>query len=154
MTWTPKRVRETLVEAVTWAKQFAGPVGPSSVRSSMPSFRATLEDHLDEGWGLPELAGDDGAEDRQMAVPVAPERADFLMAALSWQAIYLVNPGNIGLARNLGLWLHYATARGGRDGFEAALKRRGVAKGHAYRLRDRALSQIAIGLTRDGVSDE
>lgn len=152
--WTPKRVRETLVEAVTWAKQYAGPVGPASVRGSMPTFKATLEDHLEEGWGIPEVAGDEEDDERPMRVPVEPERADFLMAALSWQAIYLVNKGNVGLARILGLWLHYATARGGASGFDAALKRRNITKGHAYRLRDRALSQIAQGLARDGVSHE
>ena len=51
--WTPKRVREVLIEAVTWAQQYAGPIGPAAVRGSMPVYKPTLEDHLEEGWGLP-----------------------------------------------------------------------------------------------------
>ena len=152
--WTARRVREVLVEAVTWARQYAGPIGPASVRSSMPVYKPTLEDHLEEGWGLPELAGDEADDDRPLRVPVEPERADFLMAALSWQAVYLVNAGHPGLAKTLSLWLHHATGKRGGKGFDTMLKQRQISRGHAYRQRDRALGLIAQGLIADGVPCE
>ncbi|GHG24402.1 hypothetical protein [Paracoccus aerius] len=152
--WTTKRVRAVLVEAVTWARQYAGPIGPAAIRGSMPVYKPTLEDHLEEGWGLPEVAGDETEEERPMRVPVDPARADFLMAALSWQAVYLVNAGHPGLAKTLSLWLHHATGKRGGKGFDTMLKQRRISRSHAYRIRDRALGLIAQGLIADGVRDE
>ena len=152
--WTARRVREALVEAVTWARQYAGPIGPAAMRGSMPVYKPTLEDHLEEGWGIPEVAGDKTDEDRPLRMFVEPERADFLMAALSWQAVYLVNAGHPDLAKTLSLWLHHATGKRGSKAFDTMLQKRGISRSHAYRVRDRALGLIAQGLIADGVPCE
>ena len=76
------------------------------------------------------------------------------MAALSWQAIYLVNAGHPGLGRTLGMWLHHATGKRGNKGFDVMLKHRKISHSHAYRQRDRALGLIAQGLIADGVPCE
>lgn len=147
--WTPDLVRKALVEAVSWSRQFGGPVGPAGVRSTMPHYRATLEDHLDEGWGLPEVAGDEPSVDgRPVVLPPPPERVSQLLEALGWVGRYLL-PDHPGSAQMLQLWLRCKTRGDGR-GFDPALRRMGMGRGHAYRLRDRALSRIAQGLTVDG----
>jgi hypothetical protein len=38
----------------------------------MPIYQATLDDHLAEGWGLPEVAGDDPLEDRPIRLLPSP----------------------------------------------------------------------------------
>lgn len=147
--WTPKFVSEELIEAVTWVRHFGAPAGPSGIRSSMPSFIATLEDHLEEGWGLPENADDEVLAERPLKLPVEPERAQQLLDVLTWPGRYVV-PSNPMSAKMLALWLAHRSRGNGR-GFDPALKRLRVHRGHAYRLRDRALSIIAQGLTADGV---
>lgn len=147
--WTPKRVAAELVEAVLWARQFGAIAGPSGYRGSLPSFQPTLDDHLDEGWGLPEVAGDDVPDGRPLRIPVSAERAQQLGETLAWVGQYVV-PTNPGSARMLSLWLKYQT-QGSTRGFEPAVKRMGIARGHAYRLRDRGLALVAAGLDRDGV---
>lgn len=146
--WTYKLVRERLIEAVTYARFYGGPVGPSGMRSGMPAYRASLEDHLDEGWGLPEAAEDDEdtARNRAMPRPPSPERIEHLVDALAWPArfVALSNPGS---ARMLSLWLR---CRVYKLDFERALDRIGMSRSHAYRLRDRALTLIAVGLDREG----
>ena len=146
--WTPKFVSEELIEAVAWVRQFGAPAGPSGIRSSMPSFIPTLEDHLEEGWGIPESADD--LEERELRLPVGPERAQQLNETLHWIGRYVV-PTNPLSAKMLSLWVLHRSRGKGR-GFEPALARLKIHRGHAYRLRDRALSIIAQGLTADGVT--
>lgn len=151
--WTPKRVKEVLAEAVKWVRRSTGPVGPSGIRGSMPAYIPTLEDHLEEGWGLPEVAGDDEPDDRKLELPVTPERADYLMRSLSWVAVYLINDNHRGSGLMVSRWMAHSGGKGS-GGFNAAIRRAGVSRTHAYRLRDRGLSLIAQGLTKDGVRYE
>lgn len=143
--WTPEIVRDRLVDALQWAGRAAGLVGPAGVKSAMPRYIATFEDHMDEGWGIPEVAGDDDPEERQLRVMETPEAVARHLAALQWQADFLADaPGPRAF---LALWLKCRVWRGS---FESEAKRRGVSRGVAYALRDRGLSLIAIGLTDRG----
>lgn len=151
--WTPDRVKAVLKEAISWARRYAGPVGPAPMRGSMPNYKPTLEDHLEEGWGVPEVAGDELPWDKPIELPVDPIRADYLMASLSWVSVYLVNAGHPATGKVVSLWMAHSVSRNGRA-FDAALKREGMSRGHAYRVRDRGLSLIAQGLTADGVPYE
>lgn len=144
--WTPELVNKRLVEAVRWVRFHGGPVGPSGVKSCMPSYRPSLEDHLEEGWGLPEVADDEAEPARPKPLPPTPEMVEKLIDALTWVSRY-VAPTNPGSARMLALWLRCKVYR--RD-FEDDLAGR-VSRGHAYRLRDRGLSLIAVALTNAGV---
>lgn len=146
--WTPKLVRDRMIEAVRWARYNVGPTGPAAIRSTMPAYKPTLEDHLAEGWGFPERA--EGAEEGENVVrlPLSPERVDEMVWVLDWCRLYLANerPGD---AVILNLWLRCRVYRGR---FEGALKARGFAlsRQHAYRMRDRALSKIAQRLDSEG----
>lgn len=147
-TWTPELVRDRMIEAVRWARYNAGPTGPAPIRSAMPCYEATLEDHLAEGWGLPEKAeGVDDAE-KLVRIPLSPERVDQMMWVLDWCRLYLAKdrPGD---AMILNLWLR---CRVYKSNFDAALKHRGFApsRQHAYRMRDRALSHISQRLDMEG----
>lgn len=151
--WTPTRVKETLAEAIGWARRYAGPVGPAPMRSSMPTYKATLDDHLEEGWGIPEEAGDADEWIKPVELPIDPKRADFLMQSLTWVGVYLINSGHPATGKMVSLWMAHSVSRNARA-FEAALKREKVSRGHAYRMRDRGLSIIAQRLTADGVPYE
>lgn len=151
--WTPERVKNILKEAIAWARRHAGPVGPAGIRGSMPSYKPTLEDHLEEGWGVPEVAGDDESWDKPIELPIDPARADYLMASLTWVGVYLINSGHPVTGKMVSLWMAHSVSRNGRA-FDAALKRERMSRGHAYRLRDRGLAIIAQGLTADGVTYE
>lgn len=142
--WTPKLVGEQLVEALIWVRRYGGPVGPASIRSCMPIFKVSLEDHLAEGWGLPEVADDDDLPPvRVMASPAEVTRH---IAVLEWPATYL-GLERQGSGRMLGLW---AACKARRCSFSKAIDGR-ISRAHVFRLRDRALSLISIGLDRDGV---
>lgn len=145
--WTAKLVRETLADAVRWAHHTVTS-GASGMSGSQFPYKASLEDHLEEGWGLPEIAGDEEEEEKER-VFVSAERAQQYEAALQWQAAYLGADHPVS-SQLLAAWLRSQIKR--RSGaFEAAAKRMGFGKSQAYRLRDRALGVIAMGLTVDGV---
>jgi hypothetical protein len=147
-TWTPDLVKSAFLAAMTWCVQTGGPVGPRGTARVALHYRATLTDHLAEGWGLPEIAGDDMPDERRLRVQPPPAVVSFHRAALAWPAAYLC-PANVGSARMLGLW---ATCKARRHSFDRAVKERGnISRGHAYVLRDRGLSLIAQGLDRDRV---
>ena len=144
--WTPKLVKARLVEATLWVKHYGGPVGPTGVKSSMPTYKASLDDHLEEGWGLPEIAGDDAPEDKRRPLPPSAEMIEAHMDALTWVAQYVAktHPES---ARLLALWVRCKVYR--RD-FDRAIEGK-QSRSHAYRLRDRALSLISLALSaRDG----
>jgi hypothetical protein len=111
------------------------------------SFSATLDDHLSEGWGLPEVADDDEVEAKALILPPSPAQVTRHVAVLEWPAVYLC-PDHHGSARMVGLW---AACKARRFPFDKALAGR-LARGHAYRLRDRGLSLISQGLDRDGIA--
>lgn len=149
-TWTPKLVSERMVEAVRWATYSGGKVGPGGIKGSMPAFNPTLDDHLDEGWGLPEAAGDDEPGDgKRLVVQATAAQITRHEAALLWPVRYL-HPDYEGSARMLCLWLRCKVYR---RPFEDEVKRRGtISRATAFRLRDRGLSIISMGLDRDGVA--
>lgn len=148
-TWTPKLAGDRMVAALRWATYTGGRVGPSGIKGSMPAFNPTLDDHLDEGWGLPDRAGDDDPEDgKRIVVQATAAQITAYEAALNWPARYLY-PAHEGSARMLCLWLR---CKAHKRPFEDAVKRRGtISRATAFRLRDRGLTIISIGLDRDGV---
>ena len=148
--WTPRLVRDEMIEAVTWVRYQTGPAGPAGIKSLMPAYNATLEDHLAEGWGIPERAEDSALEERRLRLPPSPERVERFLDTFSWPARY-IGSAHPGSARMLALWLRCKTQGDGK-GFDRAVKRLQVSRAHAYRLRDRGLSMIACGLAEDGIA--
>ncbi len=144
--WTPKLVGERLVEAVRWARYNAGPTGPASVRALMPTYLPTTQDRELEGWGDPEIA--EIEEERPLRRPPSPAKISAMLAALHWSAQYAA-PGLPGSARILNLWIR-SKVHG--VNFGTVIEKRGeMSRASAYRMRDRALAAIAVGLTNDGV---
>jgi hypothetical protein len=150
--WTPEAVEAQLVEALRWAKYNAGRVGPAGIGgvSGVFSLVSTLEDHMEEGWGIPEVAGDDVPDEKQIRPAATPEQITRHEAALQWPADYLL-PDYKGSARMVGLW---CACQVGKRSFNGVCKARGVDRHAAMQLRDRGLSLISQGLTRDGVPVE
>lgn len=147
--WTPKDVGDQLVAAMVWVRRYGGPTGPRAFGTINLNFKASLNDHLAEGWGLPELADIDETEaekDAKLILPPSAAQVSRHLAALEWQAIYLV-PDHIGSARLMGFW---AVSKARDIPFERILQGR-VSRAHALRLKDRGLSLISQGLARDGV---
>ena len=101
--WTPQLVGEAMVEAMKWVRRTA-PAGPRGmVTASLPVSVLSLEDFLEQGWGLPENADDDEPDERELILPLTAKQVSRHMAALQWPADYLC-PDHIGSARMLGLW--------------------------------------------------
>ena len=110
-------------------------------------FVVTLDEHLANGWGLPEAAGDDEPDPRRLRVMLSPAQVAQHEAALDWPRRYLGD--HEGSARILALWLRCKVQK---RPFDAALKARGtISRGAAIQMRDKALSIISQGLDRDGV---
>lgn len=146
-TWTPKLVSERMVAALRWATYSGGRVGPSGIVGSMPAFNPSLEDHLEEGWGIPEVAGDDEPEPKRLVVNATAAQITAHEEALLWPARYLY-PAHEGSARMLCLWLRCKVLR---RPFDEVVKRRGtISRATAFRLRDRGLSIISVALDREG----
>lgn len=144
--WTPQLVGEQLLEAMRWVRRTA-PAGPRGmVTAALPTVSLTLDDFLAEGWGLPEVADDDEPE-RELVLPPSAKQVSRHMAALQWPADYLC-PQHVGSARMVGLW---AACRAYRRPFSKAIEGRGISRPAAYQLRDKGLSLISQGLTRDRV---
>jgi hypothetical protein len=148
--WTPKLVGERLVAAVRWAQYAAGPTGPAGFRSNLPAVALSWEDRLAEGWGLPD--GPDEEEERlaqkRLKIAVTPAQITQHLAALEWPATYLL-PDRAGDARVLNLWVRCKVLH--RPFNEAIDRRKYLTRSAAYRMRDRALSVISVGLDRQGV---
>lgn len=147
--WTSKLAGEALIDALLWAHRSGGPVGPQGVVTArLPEAVLTLEQRLGLGWGLPEVADPDDV--RPMIVRPSPRQVSRHLAALAWPATYLT--GQEGSRLMTALW---AGCKAFRMPFNKAIERRGtIDRSAAYRLRDRGLTLIALGLTRDGVSVE
>lgn len=120
--WTPEIVGDQLLEAMRWVRR-TGPAGPRGMSSLRLNFIASMDDHLAEGWGLPEVADDD-LEERELILPPSAKQVSRHMAALQWPADYLL-PGHVGSARMVGLW---AVCKVSRRSFAGAVKARGVAR--------------------------
>lgn len=144
-TWTARLVGEILVEALRWQRRHGGLAGPRGyARVGGLAFVPTVADHAREGWGLPEVAGE--VEDEPRLHPldaVSAERQRLFRRALEWQVEHLKD--TTADAVILGAWL---CAKVDGEPFPSVLRRHGVsfARGHAYRVRDRALGRIASAL--------
>jgi len=142
--WTPELVEERLIEAVRFAGRIAGRVGPAGIGSGMPDFRPTIEDFLEEGWGLP--APPDEEEETTPALP-SPEQVTRMIAALSWVADLLA-PDHPGRARAVNAWIfaqaHYRP-------FAKVARERGLSRSFAYTMRDQGLSILSQKLQASGV---
>ncbi|WP_101341855.1 hypothetical protein [Cereibacter azotoformans] len=143
-TWTPETVEQALVDALTWVRSTGGPVGPRGFSRSQSRFVRALG--WEDEWGVVETADDD--EPPQVRIQASAERVTFFEAALEWPARYLC-PDHVGSARCVGLW---ARCKARKASFAHEAKARGLARRHAYTLKDRGLSMIAQGLERDGVA--
>lgn len=145
--WTPQLAGEVMLDAARWAKASAGAVGPRSfARIAGLTWSPTLADHLAEGWGLPDAPDPDDI--RKPMPAFTQDQIRLFSSALLWQGRYLAADGMVGSSRMLGLWIR-SKVHGENIG--NTLHKAGVSRAHAYRLRDRALSRIAIGLTADRV---
>ena len=136
--WTPKLVGEELLEAIRWANRAAGPVGPARVRSGMPDLAMIASDRDFEGW--PPIAD---LETRPVRRAIPPARVSQFERVLWWQATYLKDQP--GAARVLKHWVRAKLTKGMT--FGEACDRRGWSRPTAYRRRDEALREIAVGLT-------
>lgn len=141
--WTPKIVGEELTEAVRWAYYAGGRVGPAGYGSGMPAMMMNYLDRLAEGWDI--VADQEPVKkSRRFLAPDEVSRAE---RVLMWQATYLGTAP--AAAEALSIWVLCKIKRGVR--YVDVLDRKGIARATAYRRRDRALSIIATGLTRDGI---
>ena len=115
----------------------------------MPNYTATLEDHLAEGWGLPEKAEGVDDQTKVLRLNLTSEQVSEMHDRLEWVARY-VCPDHEGDAVILQLWLY---CRVYKKSFDGALQRRRfpLSRVHAYRMRDRALSIISQRLSKEGV---
>jgi hypothetical protein len=143
--WTPKMVSEQFVAAIKWVRRYGGSVGPAGIRSGQPAYLPSYEELL-EDFGIFERADDE--EERRTQVQPSPEQISRFLAALEWPADYLI-PAHDGSARMLGLWAYCKATRSPFD--QAVADQCKMSRGAAYALRDRALSIISQGLTRDEV---
>lgn len=136
-----------MIEALRWAADTEGPVGPRGYArvGVLTSYRATLEDHLKEGWGVPEELLPDEPRLRR---PWTSAELTIFPRAIQWPLDYLGRDfGEVG--RVLGVWLRCRAYRSKR--WEEQWRRIGYSRAHAYRMRDRGLSLISQGLHRDQV---
>lgn len=147
--WTSKLAGEALVAALRWARYAAGPVGPQGfVTARMPEAVLPLEQRLALGWGLPDAAEMDDL--RPMRLRLSAVQISRHTKAMAWPAVYLADAE--GSRHMVSLW---AGCKACNLPFNEAVKRRGtIDRSAAYRLRDRGLTLIALGLTRDGVPVE
>lgn len=140
--WTPDLVREEMVEALRWARQAAGPVGPRGIKSGMPAIVMTHLERMAEDWpGIQEL------ERQPKPKRYSPAQVSHFERVIEWQLRYLREAPTC--ASMLGLWLACKVSKGVT--FGKACDAQGIVRATAYRYRDKALSWIAQGLEADGV---
>jgi hypothetical protein len=144
--WTPALVEERLIEAVTFLRHSERRVGPRGYHSAMPRYTPTIEDHLAEGWGMPEPPDDDDGPEEPLPRYTAAQ-VEGLHAALSWVG-KIIAPEKPDMARAVNAWI-FAKAYG--RPFNRVLRARGIARTRAYALRDRGLATISVRLQARGV---
>jgi len=143
--WTPELVEERLIEAVTFAARTGGRAGPAGITSGMPIFTPTLEDFLEEGWGLPEPPDDD--EDQEPRREPTPREVTRLVEAMQWVADLLAKD-HPRRARAVNAWV---CAKAFGIPFKIIIRDRGMSRSFAYALRDQGLSIISQRLDDKGV---
>jgi hypothetical protein len=142
--WTVDMVAKRLVAAVRLCNRIGGPVRPSDRAVGWPSI---LRD-----WGdlLGQVETDEIGKDKEPRRYTATAReVSEMTAAISWAATYLGGDQHEAQRRVLALWLRCKVTRGRK--FSEAIKRKRWSKATSYRVRDRALLTIALGLMRDQV---
>lgn len=148
--WSPDQVAARLIESVRVMQRHAGRVGP---RGYTPA------------WGIEVAAEELSTGEKAKMIPegeldayeqrLAAERNRYLMGAsqqemsraeeaMFWPQRYLAqHEGALRVLRA------YIVCRALRKRFGATCKRRGWSRATAYRMRDRGLAVIALGLARD-----
>ncbi|MCA1776098.1 MAG: hypothetical protein LC676_10950 [Loktanella sp.] len=142
--WTPDLLEAQLIEAVQFAARTFGRTGPADVGSAMPEFRPTLDDFLENGWGLPEPPDED--EETTPALP-SPAQVSRHMAALEWVADYLARD-HPARARAVNAWI---VSKATGVPFSKIIRRKGMQRSFAYTQRDRGLSLLSQILDERGV---
>ncbi len=139
--WVPKLVETVLVEAVRLTMRIAGRVGPSGIKNNMP---AHLYDWADQ---LAQVETEElGKGGNRVRLGATSEQITRMEAAIRWPIVYLATEDDLRAALQL-----YLKCKALRLRFGQACKERGWPRATAYRQRDRALVEIAIGLNRDAV---
>jgi hypothetical protein len=150
--WSPRAVEDRLIEALALIQRHGGRVGP---RGYTPQW---MHEVCSEALEIGE----------QAAMLQAGELGDYQEALAKERNRYMLGASqhDMTLAQEASLWpMRYLADYGGplralqvfircralRKRFGTECKRRGWARATAYRQRDRALSLIAMGLTRDRV---
>jgi hypothetical protein len=150
--WSPRAVEDRLIEALALIQRHGGRVGP---RGYTPQW-------------MHEVGSEALEIGEQAAMLQAGELGDYQEALAKERNRYMLGASqhDMTLAQEASLWpMRYLADYGGplralqvfircralRKRFGTECKRRGWARATAYRQRDRALSLIAMGLTRDRV---
>lgn len=148
--WTPKRVGDCLVEAIKWAQQTGGRVRPASFGSGLPDPALSADERLLECWpSINEL--EDIDPPKALRRQLSPAKVSQLERVLLWPMTYLVGfeKGSPGALRVFRVWVACRINKSIK--FDAACDERKWSRATAYRSRDKVLSHIAQGLTKDQI---
>lgn len=139
--WSKEMVEERLIEAVRLAERIVIRPTPHSVGSGWPRHIYEWSDYLAQV-----ESPEDAKKYNRFKISASRKEIQQMEESIQWQTLYL--NGYLGAARVLSAFLR---ARARRKSFTEEIKKRGWSKSTAYRLRDRALTLIALGLMRDKV---
>lgn len=138
--WTKDFVQQRLVEAAKLIERTSGRVTPKEFGSSMPNYTYDWGDLLGQAQNATLNKGN------RITIGASSRAVTRYEQAIRWPLTYLER--HEGMRRVLMLFLR---CRAFRIPFTVALKRKGWNKATCYRLRDKALTIIAIGLINDRV---
>lgn len=139
--WTGAQVQARLIEAARLIERTVGRVTPKQFGNSMPNYTYDWGDLMGQVETATLLTGGN-----RITIGATSRAVTRCEEAMRWPLTYLND--HEGMRRVLHLFLR---CRASRVPFSVALKRKGWNKATCYRLRDRALTVIAIGLIRDRV---
>ncbi|SHE78544.1 hypothetical protein SAMN05444339_10256 [Loktanella atrilutea] len=133
-----------------WQRRAVGRVGPGGIRGAMPTFRLSYEQRMAEGWDAVVPVDENEAE---RPIDPTPAQVTRMLAALRWPADILVgNDLRDTRAIDMSRAVSAACQAEAYDmSFARLVRERGIARVHAYTLRDRGLSIISQRLTKMGV---
>jgi hypothetical protein len=129
MQWTPDMVRHRLLEAARVIEIITARPGP---RGSITQWPEAVREWGDAG--------------RPSAPFVSRRQVARAEEAMRWPGLYLEEEPGAGRVLRV-----YLRSRAYRESFSRAVKSKRWSRATAYRMRDRALSIIALCLMRDGV---
>lgn len=139
--WTREMVEERLIEAVRLAEDVIRNPFPDGAKSNWPKHRYEWSDLIAQV-----ESPNDARKYGRLRNTASRKEIENMESALRWQTLYLNDHG--GAARVLSAFLR---ARARRKSFIEIIKKNGWSKATAYRMRDRALTLIAVGLMRDKI---